>query len=453
MESKVVILAAGEGTRMKSGTPKVLHACAGKSLVGWVAQAAGAVCSRPVIVIGSGGDAVRQALGEESFDYALQKERLGSGHAVMAAREQIAGSAYTVVLAGDMPLIRGQSIQSLVSSARAGDFSCMLLTGHVQNPRGYGRILRDEIGSVIGIVEEKDATDFQRSICEVNVSVYCFKTEDLLFALNQLQPANAQGEYYLTDCVKILHDAGRKVGGQPVVDLTECMGVNDRVQLAEAAAHMRRRINEAHMRAGVTMLDPAQTYISPETVIGQDTVIYPGVMLEGNCRIGSGCTLYQGSRMADSQVGDGATVENSVLQNAVVGNKTKVGPYAFLRPGTVIGDGCRVGDFVELKNALVGNGTKISHLTYVGDAELGEEINIGCGVVFVNSNGKQKFVTKVGDRAFIGCNTNLISPVNVGEGAYIAAGATVTRDIPADALCIARAREVIKPGWGKGRYK
>ena len=405
MESKVVILAAGEGTRMKSQTPKVLHRCAGKSMAAWVAEAAGAVCSRPVIVI---------------------------------------GSEYTVVLAGDMPLIRGESIKSLLASARGGDFSCMMLTGYVQNPKGYGRILRDEIGSVVGIVEEKDATDFQRSICEVN---------DLLFALDRLEPANAQGEYYLTDCVKILHDAGKKVGGQPVADLTECMGVNDRVQLSEAEALMRRRINEAHMRAGVTLIDPAQTYISPESEIGADTVLYPGVILEGACRIGSGCTLYQGSRLTDSEVKDGATVENSVLQSAVVGRQSKVGPYAYLRPGTVIGDGCRVGDFVELKNALVGNGTKISHLTYVGDAELGEEINIGCGVVFVNYNGKQKFKTKVGDRAFIGCNTNLISPVNVGEGAYIAAGATVTKDIPADALCIARAREVIKPGWAKGRYK
>ena len=452
MESKVVILAAGEGTRMKSKMPKVLHRCAGKSLAAWVAEAAGAVCSRPVVVIGSGGDAVRQALGE-GCDYAVQEQRLGSGHAVMAAKQQLAGSEYTVVLAGDMPLIRGRSIKSLLASARGGDFSCMMLTGYVQNPKGYGRILRDEIGSVVGIVEEKDATDFQRSICEVNVSVYCFKTADLLFALGRLEPANAQGEYYLTDCVKILHDAGKKVGGQPVADLTECMGVNDRVQLSEAEALMRRRINEAHMRAGVTLIDPAQTYISPESEIGADTVLYPGVILEGACRIGSGCTLYQGSRLVDSQVKDGATVENSVLQSAVVGRQSKVGPYAYLRPGTVIGDGCRVGDFVELKNALVGNGTKISHLTYVGDAELGEEINIGCGVVFVNYNGKQKFKTKVGDRAFIGCNTNLISPVNVGEGAYIAAGATVTKDIPADALCIARAREVIKPGWAKGRYK
>lgn len=453
METKVVILAAGEGTRMKSAKPKVLHSCAGKSLVAWVAEAAEAVCSRPVVVVGSSGEAVREELSEEKFDFALQAQRLGSGHAVMAAKEQIAGSEYTVVLAGDMPLIRGESIQSLVNSARGGRFSCMLLTGHVQNPKGYGRIIRDEHGNVLGVVEEKDASDFERSICEVNVSVYCFKTEDLLYALGELKPANAQGEYYLTDCVKILRDAGKKVGGQPVADIIECMGVNDRVQLAEASCQMRRRINEAHMRAGVTMIDPAQTYVSPETTIGPDTILYPGVILEGSCKIGSGCTLYQGSRISDSEVKDGATVENSVLQNAVVGKKTKVGPYAYLRPGTVLGDGCRVGDFVEIKNAMVGNGTKVSHLTYVGDAELGEDINIGCGVVFVNYNGKQKFLTKVGNRAFIGCNTNLVSPVTVGEGAYIAAGATVTKDIPADALCIARAREVIKAGWAKGRYK
>ena len=263
METKVVILAAGEGTRMKSAKPKVLHSCAGKSLVAWVAEAAEAVCSRPVVVVGSSGEAVREELSEEKFDFALQAQRLGSGHAVMAAKEQIAGSEYTVVLAGDMPLIRGESIQSLVNSARGGRFSCMLLTGHVQNPKGYGRIIRDEHGNVLGVVEEKDASDFERSICEVNVSVYCFKTEDLLYALGELKPANAQGEYYLTDCVENPARCGQKVGGQPVADIIECMGVNDRVQLAEASCQMRRRINEAHMRAGVTMIDPAQTYVSP----------------------------------------------------------------------------------------------------------------------------------------------------------------------------------------------
>ena len=329
----------------------------------------------------------------------------------------------------------------------------MLLTACPEKTPPYGRIVRDAVGRICGIVEDKDATSEQKKIKELNFSFYCFKTSALLRALAQLTPDNAQHEYYLTDCVGILYRAGGDVRSIQIEDMRECVGVNTRVQLAEAEAALRTRINEKLMLAGVTMIDPAATYIGPEVEIGEDTVIYPGVILEGKCRIGRGSTLYQGSRIVGCTIGDATTVENSVLLQAEVGDHTQIGPNAYLRPGTRIGSHCRIGDFVETKNAVIGDGTKVSHLTYVGDAELGEDINIGCGVVFVNFDGKEKNKTVVGDGAFIGCNTNLISPVQVGDGAYIAAGTTVTKDVPAEALAIGRARELVKANWAKGRYQ
>jgi len=451
--TSVVILAAGNGTRMKSALPKVLHKAAGRTLAGWVVRAAQeAGCAQPIVVYGAGGDAVPKALGD-SCRYALQAERLGSGHAVMMAADAIAGSEYTIVLAGDMPLVRPQSIAYLEGQARAGGYSALLLSGILTDPTGYGRILRDEAGGVTGIVEQKDASEEQKTIREVNLSFYCFATADLLAALKELSPANAQGEYYLTDCIGILHAQGKKTGAMVLNDVSQCDGVNTRAHLAAAAARLRERINRAHMEAGVTLIDPTASYIDADVTIGADTVIYPGVILEGDTHIGSGCTLYQGSRIADSTVEDGATVQNSVVLQSRIGAHAQVGPYAYIRPGTSIGAHCRIGDFVETKNATIADCTKVSHLTYVGDADVGRDVNIGCGVVFVNYDGKNKYRTRVGDHAFIGCNTNLISPVEVGDCAYIAAGATVTKDIPADALCIARAREVVKEGWARGRYE
>ena len=450
--NRTVILAAGNGTRMKSQTPKVLHKAAGRTLVEWVVSAAEeAFPGKPIVIYGAGGDAVPKSLGDRC-EYALQAERKGSGHAVMMAEDLLRGSDYTVILAGDMPLVRGESIRMLADEAKKGGFDALLLTGILENATGYGRIVRDAAGNVCGIVEEKDASPEQKKIKEVNVSFYCFRTQALLEALGELTPNNAQGEYYLTDCIDILYKKGKKTGGIVLADLEEGEGVNHRAHLARVAAILRSRINERIMLGGATLIDPANTYIDADVTVGQDSVIYPGVILEGNTKIGAGCTLYQGSRIKDSVVEDGAAVQNSVVLESRVGAGAQVGPYAYIRPGTSIGEHCRIGDFVETKNATIANRSKVSHLTYVGDADVGEDVNIGCGVVFVNYNGKEKFRTKVGDRAFIGCNTNLISPGNVGDGAYIAAGATVTKDIPADALCIARARETIKAGWGKGRY-
>ena len=302
-------------------------------------------------------------------------------------------------------------------------------------------------------MEHKDASEQLRKINEVNISVYCFKTSALFQYIDMLKPNNQNGEYYLTDTIELIRQGGEKVGALALQDYTEGEGVNDKRQLAACAKILRRRINDAHMLNGVTIIDPDNTYIDADAVLEPDALIYPGVIIEKNSVVRSGAVIMQGSRICDSQIGEGATVQNSVVIQSKVGAYSQVGPYAYLRPGSNIGEHCRIGDFVEVKNSNIGNGSKVSHLTYIGDGDMGEDINVGCGVVFVNYDGQKKARCKVGDGAFIGCNTNLIAPVEVGSGAYIAAGATVTKDVPQDALLIARAREAIIPGWAKGKYK
>jgi bifunctional UDP-N-acetylglucosamine pyrophosphorylase/glucosamine-1-phosphate N-acetyltransferase len=444
-----IILAAGEGKRMKSRIPKALHMAAGKPLAGWVVDAAReATKAAPVLVIGNGAKQVREFFGD-SVRYAVQEKQLGSGHAVMAAREYLDGEGYAIVAAGDMPLIRAETLTAIAQRAMEKRLGACLLTAIADDPTGYGRVIRE--GGGVRIVEHRDATEEQRAVKEVNLSVYCFYIPALKKALDNLRPDNDQGEYYITDCV---HDIVKQgYGAEAVVcgDPDEYIGVNDRVQLAEAARLLRRRINTALMREGVTLIDPDAAYIDAQVTVGMDTVIYPGVTLEGDCVIGAGVTLYPGSRIVSSRVGDGTKVQNSVLLNAVVGGNSTIGPYAYLRPGTVVGDGCRVGDFVEVKNSVIHDGAKVSHLSYIGDGEIGEKSNIGCGVVFVNYDGQKKHKTTVGKNAFVGCNVNLVAPVTVGDGAYVAAGSTVTDDVEPDALCIARSRQTVIPGWAKKR--
>ncbi|WP_066649213.1 bifunctional UDP-N-acetylglucosamine diphosphorylase/glucosamine-1-phosphate N-acetyltransferase GlmU [Christensenella timonensis] len=443
-----VILAAGEGTRMKSKTPKVLHEIAGLSMLEWVLRASkGADAEKCIVVCGRGADELKERFGD-SVLYAEQAERKGSGHAVMCASHLLEGfEGYTLIIAGDMPLLRQETVAAMAAAAQAGNYACTMLTAELDNPYGYGRILRNELGDVVAIVEEKDATDKQRAVREVNASCYCVCTPLLLECLKELKPANAQGEYYITDIVGLLNAKGEKVGAYVAPDARECMGVNDRAQLAQCAQVLRARIAEQHMKNGVSMVDPQTVYIDADVKIGRDTLIYPGVTLQSGCVIGEDVTLYPGSRIANSVIGKGTTVQNSVILDATVGENTTVGPYAYVRPGSGIGDGCRIGDFVEVKNSNIGNGTKVSHLTYIGDADFGERINVGCGVVVVNYDGKKKFRTSVGDGAFIGCNTNLVSPVSVGRETYIAAGSTITEDIPDKAFAIARSRQTVKTGW------
>lgn len=449
-----VILAAGEGTRMKSKLPKVLHKAAGMPLVKWVIDATQqATGQKPILVCGNHRELVEEYCGD-LVQYAFQPQRLGSGHAVMCAKEELlqTKAQYCLVLAGDMPLISASTLQKLVDTAMGEQYSGLILSGILEDATGYGRILRDETGQVVAIVEHKDATAQQREIREINSSIYCFRVEDLCGALDQIRPNNAQGEYYLTDVIQILYRQGKKTGALPVEDQEECMGVNDRAQLYEASQKLRQRINNMVMKSGVTLIDASSTYIDSTVRIGRDTIIYPGVVLEGNTQIGEDCILFQGSHIVDSSVGDGTVVENSVVVKSQIGKHTQIGPYAFLRPGSQIGSECRIGDFVEVKNSEIADGSKVSHLSYVGDSQVGRDVNVGCGVVFVNYDGIHKTRTTIGDGAFIGCNTNLISPVKVGDGAYIAAGATITKDVPENSLVIARAREVVKEKGALGRF-
>lgn len=446
MENKdftCVILAAGQGTRMKSDMPKVLHKVCGLALVEHVIQACRSI-GEPVVIIGNGSEKVKALLGD-GVSYALQAERKGTGHAVMECFTQVEiNTEYTLVCAGDMPLITGASLERLCACME-GKGACVL-SASMEDPFGYGRIIRNADGTFKKIVEQKDATAEEALVNEVNTSVYVFKTKLLADALKRITPANAQGEYYLTDCLEIINRT-EPIGVMCLEDATEAFGINDRVQLAEAAAIMQRKINNMHMRNGVTLIDPCNTYIEAGVEIGSDTVIYPGSYIGKGSKIGKNCILMGGNRFDNAVVGDGCTVEASVLLNCKVGDGTTVGPNAYLRPKAVIGNNARIGDFVEIKNATIGDGSKVSHLSYVGDATVGKKCNIGCGTVFVNYDGKHKHRSVVGDNVFVGSNSNLIAPVELKDGAYIAAGSTVTRDIPSGSLCVARSREYIKEGW------
>lgn len=445
-----IVLAAGIGTRMKSKTPKVLHTAAGKPIAAWVTDAAREAAGQtPVVVVGNGAEQVKQYFGD-SVSYALQDEQQGTGHAVMCAKEYLKGDGYALVVAGDMPLLRAETLRTIIDAARAEGLGLCLLTAIVEDARGYGRIVRGGNGT-LRIVEQKDATPEELNIKEVNPSVYCFKIPYLLEALSALKNNNSQKEYYITDCVKYISDKGYGVKAVVCADADECRGVNDRAQLADAARLLKKRINTALMLDGVTLLDPDNTYIEAGVSIAQDVTIYPGVTLEGSTVIAEDAILYPGSRISNSNIGKGTKVQNSVILDSAVGDNSTIGPYAYLRPGSVIGNGCRVGDFVEVKNSVIKDGAKVSHLTYIGDGEIGEKTNIGCGVVFVNYDGQKKSRTKVGKNAFIGCNVNLIAPVTVEDGAYVAAGSTVTKDVESDALCVARCRQTVIEGWAKRR--
>lgn len=440
-----IILAAGEGKRMISALPKVLHEAGGLPLLGWVLRAfrQGGI-DRTICVIGAGGDRIRAAYPD--IEYAEQTERLGSGHAVMQALPQLGVQGYTFIAAGDMPLLSGATVAAMMREARGQNLDCVLLTAQLEDPAGYGRVVRGSDGNVEMVVEHRDADGEQRRIREVNASCYCIRTRLLSELLPKINNANAQGEYYLTDIIRLINEWGGTVAAYSA-PWEECLGVNDRVQLARASELLYRRTAEKCMREGCTLIDPHTVYIDPESVISHDVTMYPGVVLEAGCEIQEGAVLYPGSRLHHAKVGARTTVQNSVMIDASVGSDSIVGPYAYLRPGTDVGSHCRVGDFVELKNCTIGDGTKISHLTYVGDADFGSGINVGCGVVVVNYDGSRKYHTSVGDGAFIGCNTNLISPVKVGEGAYIAAGTTVTDDVPPHVLVIGRSRQEVIENW------
>lgn len=443
-----VILAAGQGTRMKSKLYKVLHPVCGKPMVQHVVDHIQTLdVNRIVTVVGHGAEKVQQQLGDKS-EYVLQAEQLGTAHAVQQA-EAILGNeeGTTLVVCGDTPLIRPETMQALFEHHQAKNAKATILTAIAESPTGYGRILRGSNGQVEQIVEQKDASVEQQLVKEINTGTYCFDNKLLFETLKLVKNDNAQGEYYLPDVIEILQKQGDIVEAYVTDDFEETLGVNDRVALSQAETLMRTRINEKHMRNGVTIIHPETTHISADAVIGRDTVIQPGSMIEGATVIGEDCIIGPNTQIIDSRVGDRTTIHSSVVRESAIAGDTAIGPFAHIRPLSDIGSHVKIGNFVEVKKSKLDNGSKVSHLSYIGDAEIGSNVNIGCGSITVNYDGKNKFKTIIEDDVFVGCNTNLVAPVKVGKGSFIAAGSTITKEVPEDALAIARARQENKPNY------
>ena len=446
-----IILAAGEGTRMKSKLPKVAHKVCGKPLLTHVVKSAlQADVEKNIVVVGHKSDIVKKCIQEEVIFVEQpigEDEPYGTGFAVKQGIDHVNDEDVVLVLCGDTPLITSKSLEEFTKCHTDGNFKATVLTSDMDNPKGYGRIIRNENGEVESIVEEKDATDKQRQITEVNSGIYCFEGKSLKSVLGKINNNNVQKEYYLTDALDILRSEGLKIGGYKISDSEETQGINSKVQLADAEKIMRTRINEKLMLEGAIIIDPENTYIDSEVKIGRDTVIKPGVTIEGNTTIGEDCEIGVNTRIVNSKIGDNVEILSSNIVDSIIGEDSKVGPFANLRPNSELGKNVKIGDFVEIKNSRIGNNSKASHLTYIGDGDVGEDVNIGCGVVFVNYDGVNKNKTIIEDKAFIGCNVNLIAPVKVEENAYVAAGSTITKDVETGDLGIARSRQTNIEGW------
>ncbi|NLW10047.1 MAG: bifunctional UDP-N-acetylglucosamine diphosphorylase/glucosamine-1-phosphate N-acetyltransferase GlmU [Firmicutes bacterium] len=447
---KVVILAAGKGKRMKSKLPKVLHPVCGLPMVQYVLDAAREVSpEKPLVVVGYKGEEVTGVLGEQA-EYFWQTEQLGTGHAVKIACSGLGSfNGDLLVLYGDTPLVTAATLRQLIARHRQEKAAVTLLSTEVEDPGGYGRVLRDGDGRVIGIVEDDQATPEEKAITEVNTGIYCFRYSDLNEALPELRADNAQGEYYLTDVVALLQEKGRKIEAVKAGDSWEILGPNDRKALAETERLMRQRILMHWMDEGVTFIDPTTTYVDPRVKLGADTTVYPGTHLYGETVVGEGCHLGPYTQITGSRIGNNCRVFFSVLDTVEVGDDVNIGPFANLRPGTVVEARAKVGDFVELKNSRIGMGSKVPHLSYIGDSQIGSGVNIGAGTITCNYDGKNKHATIIKDGAFIGSNTSLVAPVTIGENALVGAGSTITKDVPGRALAIARAHQVVKENWRK----
>jgi bifunctional UDP-N-acetylglucosamine pyrophosphorylase/glucosamine-1-phosphate N-acetyltransferase len=452
----ILILGAGKATRFKSEYPKLLHALAGRPMGEYVlhtATAAGA--ERVYMIIGHQAEAVRKAFARPGLEFIEQQEQLGTGHALIVARPEIEGcpSRVVVALVGDVPLLRPETVKALVAAHVKERAACTILSMRVDNPTGYGRIVRVGGKRVRAIVEEKVASAAQKKIREVNTGILCFSRQPLLTHLGELSRTNAQNEYLLTDLIEIFNRHRLKVAAFEA-PASEACGINDRVQLAEVGKTLRRRRAIAWMKEGVTLTDPEATYIDEDVIIGPDTVIEPGVSLRGNTRLGSGCHLEPHSTITDSILADGVTVRQScVITNCQIGEGVAIGPFAHLRMGTVLEPGVRIGNFVEVKKSTIGPGAKANHLTYLGDATVGARANIGAGTITCNYDGKNKNPTTIEQDVFIGSGNMLVAPVRIGKGSYTAAGSTITADVPPESLAIARGHQIIKEGWARGRKK
>jgi bifunctional UDP-N-acetylglucosamine pyrophosphorylase / glucosamine-1-phosphate N-acetyltransferase len=450
---QVLILAAGKGTRMKSGKAKVLHQVAGGALIEHVFRAAQAVSSRVLVVVGHQAERVKALLPDAVF--VEQKQQLGTGHAVLSAREALKGfSGDLLVLPGDVPLIGGDTLEHFLHFHREGGFTASILTADIANPFGYGRIIRRNDDSVDSIVEHRDASPDVLQIPEINSSIYVFKTPELFAALAHVGTRNSQSEYYLTDVIGILTSGNEKVGAYKTASPVEILGINTRQELAAIDGFLRNQKCEALMAEGVTIVDPASTFIDVDVQVGQDTILHPSVQLERGTVIGDDVTIRSFSRITNCRIGARSTVlEGCVLVDSEIGEDVSIGPFAHLRQGATLEDTAKVGNFVEIKKSKLGRGTKSMHLAYVGDATVGKNVNIGAGVITANYDGTSKHETTIEDDAFVGTNSTLIAPVRVEKGAFVAAGSTITDDVPAEGLAIARGRQVVKEGRAPHRKK
>jgi bifunctional UDP-N-acetylglucosamine pyrophosphorylase/glucosamine-1-phosphate N-acetyltransferase len=446
----VVVLAAGKGTRMKSLQAKVLHKALGVSLLDRVLRTANSLTPESVVVvIGHQTELLTAALGQwPNAKAVVQEPQLGTAHALRQTESVLSGCrGCLVLLSGDVPLLRSSTVSEVIGRHLAGRAAATVVTAVVDQPDGYGRIVRTN-GEISAIVEHRDTTPAERAIREINSGIYVFDLAPLFAGLKEIGSGNVQGEYYLPDLVRIYRRDGLRVETVVLDDPREIMGVNSRKELADVTAILRDRKNDELMAAGVTIIDPATTWVESDVIIGPDTVLHPGVYLEGQTRIGSGCEIHSGVRIIDSTVGDGVTINNfCVIRQSQIDSRAEVGPFAQLRPLSHVCEGAHVGNFVELKKTTLGRGSKANHLTYLGDTIVGEKVNVGAGTITCNYDGSAKYPTVIEDGAFIGSDTQLIAPVRVGKGAYVAAGSSITEDVPAESLAISRGKQVNKPGW------
>lgn len=445
-----VVLAAGQGTRMKSKLYKVLHPVMGKPMVQHVVDQLNQLDLESITtIVGFGAEKVKEQLGNGS-NFVVQQEQLGTGHAVMQADEFLGDKeGTTIVLCGDTPLLTKETLEALLNHHDSEGAMATILTARAEDPSGYGRVIRNGNNDVERVVEHKDANTKELAIDEINTGTYCFDNKSLFESLNKVSNDNSQGEYYLPDVIEILKQAGQKVSAYQTPDFNETIGVNDRVALSQAEHFMKKRINHNHMKNGVTIIDPDHTYIGPEVTIDQDVVIHPGCVINGISQIHSDSVIGPNTEINSCEIGQGSVIRQSVAKDSKIGNRVQVGPFAHIRPEASIGDDVKIGNFVEIKKATLDHNSKVSHLSYIGDAKVGKGVNIGCGTITVNYDGKNKHLTTIEDDAFIGCNSNLIAPVTIGRGAYVAAGSTINKDVPEDALSIARARQTNKEDYVK----
>ncbi|MEW6541653.1 MAG: bifunctional UDP-N-acetylglucosamine diphosphorylase/glucosamine-1-phosphate N-acetyltransferase GlmU [Bacillota bacterium] len=449
MDLAAVVLAAGKGTRMKSRRPKVLHHVAGRPMVAHVIEAVREAGAHRIIVItGYGHDEVAAVVNELGGETVVQEPQLGTAHAVLQAEERLAGHwGHVLVVCGDTPLLRADTLSGLVARHRDSGAAATVLTAFLGDPTGYGRVIRDPAGRFIRIVEQADGTPEELAVREISTGVFCFTAGGLFECLRGISADNRQGEYYLPDALAVYLDKGFLIGTCPVADPVEIYGINDRRQLAEAERLVRSAVLDYWMDQGVTIVDPSSTYIDRAARIAKDTVIYPFTFIEGNSVVGEECEIGPNTRLVRARLGDRVSVQYAVVLESTVGEGSTVGPFAYIRPGCEIGAGVKIGDFVEIKKSVVGTGSKIPHLSYVGDAVIGERVNVGAGTITCNYDGKKKWTTVIEDGAFIGSNTNLVAPVTVGRGAYVGAGSTIRRDVPPGALGVARSEQKNIPNW------